>query len=553
MCGIWALLGTPLAADKVQKYVDTLKPRGPEGTRILGRDSWQLGFTRLAINGLNTNGMQPMMSENERYVWICNGEIYNWRDLAKRFTISVKSGSDCEILGELFEKLVHTDDDVATFFKALDGVFSIILIDTLKQKAYVGRDPYGIRPLFTATSSEVLNDSDQVNRIYFSSEVKGLPKDETLSIQSFLPGHFGMYDLIQLNKVSVQSYHSIPWLKNPFLSEAKDSASVLRNALETAVQKRMMTQRPVAALLSGGLDSSLIAALVQRELKRVKAPPLKTFSIGFKGSQDLRYARLVADHIGSTHYEIIMEPSDFLDAIPAVIRDIESFDITTVRASVGNWLVSREIRRRTDCKVVFNGDGSDEVLGGYLYFYKAPSDEEFEAESERLLKDIHMFDVLRSDRSISSHGLEARTPFLDKQFVAVAKSIATELRRPVVGKQPEKNILRLAFKDTGLLPDEVLWRRKEAFSDGVSGEKSWYQICQEYALQKVGSNWKEEANVFTHLTPTTAEACYYRKLFSEFKYSQAERAIVPYHWMPNWSPGTTDPSARTLDVYKSTT
>lgn len=567
MCGIWALLGTPLAADRVQKLVDTLKPRGPEGTRILGRESWQLGFTRLAINGLNQNGMQPMVSADERFVWICNGEIYNWRDLASRFSLSSKSGSDCEILGELFEKLVQSETDVTTFFRALDGVFSIILIDTLKQKAYVGRDPYGIRPLFTASSFDKPNETlppdysyfecvhgtEKLKRIYFSSEVKGLPNNECISIESFPPGHYGIYDLLQLKKGSSQSYHTIPWLKNPSLDDGSTASISLRTALETAVHKRMMTQRPVAALLSGGLDSSLIAALVQRELKKAGAPPLKTFSIGFQGSQDLRYARQVADHIGSEHTEIVMEHADFLDAIPAVIRDIESFDITTVRASVGNWLVSREIRRRTDCKVVFNGDGSDEVLGGYLYFYKAPSDEEFEAESERLLTDIHMFDVLRSDRSISSHGLEARTPFLDKQFVAVAKSIATELRRPVAGKQPEKNILRIAFQDSGLLPDEVLWRRKEAFSDGVSGEKSWYQICQEYALEQVGPNWEQGATQFIHLTPKTAEAYYYRKLFTEFKYSQAERAIVPYHWMPNWSPGTTDPSARTLDIYKSST
>jgi asparagine synthase (glutamine-hydrolysing) len=313
-----------------------------------------------------------------------------------------------------------------------------------------------------------------------------------------------------------------------------------------------MTERPVAALLSGGLDSSLIAALVQQRFQRAGKPSLRTFSIGFEGSEDLRHAHIVADWIRSDHTEIILTPEDFWAAIPDVVRDIESFDITTVRASVGNYLVSREIAKQTDCKVVFNGDGSDEVLGGYMYFYKAPSDEAFEAETGRLLEDIHLFDVLRSDRSISTHGLEPRTPFLDKQFVSVTKSVATGLRRPVTGERPEKWILRKAFDDGVTLPKEVLWRKKEAFSDGVSGAatKSWYQICQEKALAEVGEGWAEEATKYTHLMPKTAEAYYYRSLFDPL-YKLSEKTVVPYHWMPRWTPGATDPSARTLDVYKT--
>jgi asparagine synthase (glutamine-hydrolysing) len=565
MCGIWALLGKPLDQSVVKYYLKNLTNRGPEDAKLVEESNYQLGFTRLAINGLNINGMQPMKDPSGRFIWICNGEIYNWKELASKYNIKINSGSDCEIIGELFNK-IGFETDAKTFFRSLDGVFSMIIIDTQLEIAYVARDPYGVRPLFIsyiqASNSNTIN-TDQAfildaggNKVYieniiFSSELKGIPLSQCIMTESFTPGFCGAYNLKNLQRIGFEPYHTVPWIKNQSLSNKASAALAIRDALTAAVKKRMMTQRPVAALLSGGLDSSLIAALVQRELKLVGAPSLKTFSIGFEGSQDLKYAKLVANHIGSEHYEIIMTHDDFLDAIPAVIRDIESYDITTVRASVGNWLISREIRRRTDCKVVFNGDGSDEVFGGYLYFYNAPNDEAFEAESEKLLEHIHYFDVLRSDRSISSHGLEARTPFLDKQFVAVARSVATTLRRPKKGLQEEKMILREAFKDTDLLPTEVLMRKKEAFSDGVSGEKSWYEICKEYAEKEVPSDWMEQANAITHLRPTTAEGFYYRSIFNKFYNSQCDTATVPYYWMPKWSPNATDPSARTLEVYKN--
>ena len=561
MCGIWATIGQSLDAESAKRLLNKLHTRGPEGSRIIqgGKDTFQLGFTRLAINGVNEEGMQPMSSEQRDIHWICNGEIYNWKELATRYTVASKSGSDCEVIGPLFQQIAK-ETNTKAFFRALDGVFSTVIIDSSAGVAVIGRDPYGVRPLFVGyiVGSEasavpgrasLMDGSGKrlpVQTIVFASEVKALPPNCAI-IEAFPPGYYAAYSLETLQRIGFEQYHSVPWVKHP-----SNSFDNLRITLEQAVEKRMLTERPVAALLSGGLDSSLIAALVQRSLKHAGAPPLQTFSIGFEGSEDLRYARMVADHIGSVHNEIVMTPDDFFQAIPEVIRDIESFDITTVRASVGNYLVSQEIAKRTDCKVVFNGDGSDEVLGGYMYFYKAPSDEAFEAETERLLQDIHMFDVLRSDRSISSHGLEARTPFLDKQFVAVARSLATGLRRPIQGVQCEKFCLRKAFDGTGLLPDEVLWRKKEAFSDGVSGSstKSWYQICQEKSLEEVGPNWESKAARFTHLTPKTAEAYYYRFLFDKL-YGNAERVLVPYHWMPKWTPGATDPSARTLEVYKA--
>ena len=568
MCGIWGVLGQPIQQATAKHLLTKLVARGPEGSRIVEGNHYQLGFTRLAINGLNESGMQPMRSGG--LTWVCNGEIYNWKDLAKRFNCSLESGSDCEVLGCLF-KTLGAQTDAPTFFRSLDGVFSTILVDS--ETAFIARDPYGVRPLFVGyilgnpeefgpERAGILDPSGKklpIASIVFSSELKAMPLSDCVLIEAFPPGHYAAYDLKTLNRIGYEAYHTIPFLKNPLLDNNpfvhKDSffaKRALYHSLKDAVQKRMMTERPVAALLSGGLDSSLIAALVQQELVKAGAQPLQTFSIGFEGSEDLRCAKLVADYIESNHTEIVLTPDDFFNAIPEVIQAIESYDITTVRASVGNYLVSKEIKARTDCKVVFNGDGSDEVFGGYMYFYNAPSDEAFEAECGRLLTDIHMFDVLRSDRSISSHGLEARTPFLDKQFVSVARSISTSLRRPIKGTQCEKMILRQAFDGLELLPEEIIWRKKEAFSDGVStsGSKSWYQICQEKCLEEVGPEWKTKAQTFKYLTPQTAEAYYYRVIFDRF-YRNAQTCIVPYHWMPRWTPGATDPSARTLDVYKS--
>lgn len=563
MCGIWGAIGKPIT--NAEYYVKQLTGRGPEGTRIVNGDRYQLGFTRLAINGLTDSGMQPMSFGS--FQTVCNGEIYNWKALAKQYSIDTESGSDCEVLSELFSKLAPQTDG-ASFFRALDGVFGMLMVDTASGTCWVARDPYGVRPLFVGyVLGDVEKNPDpsstkryvavaegvrEVQSIVFASEMKALlPMCEF--VEAFPPGHYAVYTLKTLERIGFESYHTVPWLKNPQYSEKniyciEDASVSLSFALEDAVKKRMMTERPVAALLSGGIDSSLIAALVQRQCKEKGLPPLKTFSIGFKGSEDLRYARMVADYIKSDHTEVVLTPQDFFDAIPDVIKAIESYDITTVRASVGNWLVSKEIRERSECKVVFNGDGSDEVFGSYLYFYNAPTEDAFEYESGRLLKDIHMFDVLRSDRCISSHGLEARTPFLDKQFVAIARSIATNLRRPSK-ERCEKWILRKAFSELAILPHQVLWRRKEAFSDGVSGQtKPWYEEAQERAAAMLGddpSKWVQT----DHLPPQTAEAAYYRAVYQRLFGKSVDRVTVPYHWMPKWSGETKDPSARTLAVY----
>jgi asparagine synthase (glutamine-hydrolysing) len=515
-----------------------------------------MGFTRLAINGCNENGMQPFQKNG--IAWMCNGEIYNWRSIAAEHTFQEPSGSDCEVLGDLYTKF---QDNLVSLFRSLDGVFAIVIVDLERKRVIIGRDPYGVRPLYIGTKFLYKYENGNTftigtSNVMFASEFKALLHIND-TIVPFPPGSYQIWDMVTKKMIHSEKYHTTPWLTNPMYTLAHpsglDQACMgLRFALEEAVLKRMMTERPVAALLSGGIDSSLIASLVQKQLRRLNLPPLKTFSIGMPGSTDLKYAKKVADWIGSEHTEIVMTPKEFFKAIPDVIRSIETYDTTSVRASVGNWLVSREISKRCDAKVVFNGDGSDEVFGSYLYFYNAPNDRAFEEEVSRLLDDIHMFDVLRSDRSISSHGLEPRTPFLDKQFVSVARSVATYWRRPHKGRQVEKWILRRAFDDNSTLPHEVLWRRKEAFSDGVSSqEKSWYEEIQDRVKDFVPEDWKEKAaRSYPHLTPQTPEQYYYRYMFEAEFGKTTVQTCVPYFWMPRWSPGATDPSARTLAVYQ---
>jgi len=569
MCGIWCRIGCNRDPVDPSPWVKQLVARGPEGTRIVHMsDKVTFGFTRLAINGLTDAGMQPYVKGS--ISWICNGEIYNSKSLEKSLGLE-NTGSDCECIGDLY--LRHRDN-LITFARALDGVFAIALFDADLNKLVVLRDPYGVRPLFVGCRPNMSTSIAQVNNmpvpIYkasvdtfvFASEMKAIvPYFE--HVASFMPGTIQSYDLLNMRLQQDLKYHTIPWMTNPQFrpSEATgftDACVAIRFALEEAVRKRLLTERPIAALLSGGLDSSLIASLLQENLIQRGLPPLKTFSIGFEGSSDLAHARIVADWIRSDHTEIIMTPDEFFDAIPTVIKAIESYDTTTVRASTGNYLIAKKIRELSECKVVFNGDGADELFGGYLYFFNAPDNEAFHAETERLLGDIHTFDVLRSDRSISANGLEARTPFLDKQFVAVVRSVDPSYLRPIrkgqviPGEQMEKFILRFAFDDGLTLPKEVLWRRKEAFSAGVSTpEKAWFQEIQERVKKLVPADWKEKAilSYSNHLIPRTEEEFYYRFLFTANYGLGGIRATVPYRWMPKWCPETNDPSARTLQMY----
>jgi len=535
MCGIFAVLSSNIKGDGdfEKQNFHKGKNRGPENSVFKKiNDKTLFGFHRLAINGYaNPESEQPI--ELEDCVLICNGEIYNWNYLHRTLNIPTKTGSDCESIIHLYKKF-----GIAYTLNMLDGVFAFLLFDKIKNKIYVARDPYGVRPLFCS-----YNKANEEHFYYvFSSELKMMTHmitDHVYSGKQFTPGSYMEINMNNGEQLSKQYFLSV-CSEIPGYHLTEYYHECIRNSLIAAVNKRVKnTDREVACLLSGGLDSSLITALVAKALP--DPSNLKTWSIGMIGSEDLRYAEMVADHIGTDHHSIILSKQEFLDAIPEVIYTIESYDTTTVRASVGNWLISKYIRENSDAKVVFNGDGSDEVTGGYMYFHLAENALEFDQECKRLLKDICYFDVLRSDRSISSNGLEARTPFLDKNFVQTYLSIPAEVRFiEMKGTKIEKYLLRDAFDKTNLLPHNVLWRTKEAFSDGVSTQQeSWFETIQNFAKEK----YKD-----MNMDGPTAEKYWYRELFNQYYPNCKE--VIPYMWMPKFVEAT-DASARTLDIYKS--
>ena len=557
MCGIFSLLNTTLTKEQLELVLKSFmigKLRGPEQSDLIKVFTNTIfGFHRLAINGLNTKSNQPIYYNG--IILICNGEIYNYKSLIDILNLQFTTDSDCEIIIHLYLKY-----GAKTMIQMLDGVFAFTLLDLRHDTPlmYVARDIFGVRPLFKYSSNissniSSNNSSTQTETIFgFSSEIKMItPLEKSLqldfTIQPFLPGTISKFNFIN-DKWSLcynNTYYSLNMM--PFINSMDNALSIIQKTLIQAVKKRVQTtDRPIACLLSGGLDSSLIASIVSKLYKSQNGSKLETYSIGMPGSEDLKYAKKVAEYINSNHTEIVVSPQEFLDTIPKVIYMIESFDTTTVRASVGNYLVSKYISENSDAKVIFNGDGSDEVTGGYMYFHCAPDMFAFDGECKRLLSDIHYFDVLRSDRSIASNGLEARTPFLDKMFVQSYLSINSKLRFHKLKNQCEKWLLRYAFEPLNLLPQEVLWRTKEAFSDGVSSQsKSWFEIIQEY----VDNNNLGCCEITNHMTPITAEQKYYRGIFQE-KFGEKHSNVIPYFWMPRFVEGVTDSSARTLNIYK---
>jgi len=557
MCGIFALLNADnkLNAEIIKTAFYEAQSRGPERSNSIAPCiGCKIGFHRLAINGLNKESDQPML--NEAILLVCNGEIYNYKELYKLFPENTaKSDSDCEIIIHMYKKY-----GIDYTLNNLDGVFAFVLIDLEKNTMFVARDPYGVRPLYHMQFTYDTPLKNNITFNAFTSEMKQMvPMSNKLHellkttekppvVQQFTPGTYSSYSLYggswHFTKKDRFSTHG--FLEHSF-SNYDYLLQEIHERLIVAVKKRIVgtTDRPVACLLSGGLDSSLVTSIVSRYV-----PELQTYSIGLKGSEDLKYAKLVADFLGTKHTEIVVDEDHFFNSIPEVIKKIESFDTTTVRASVGNYLVSKWIKEHSDAKVIFNGDGSDEVSGGYMYFHAAPNPTDFDLDCRRLLDEIHFFDVLRSDRSISTNGLEPRTPFLDRSFVQFYLSIPKEIRCHNLHNKCEKYLIREAFNDGSWLPEAVLFRTKEAFSDGVSSQtKSWFEIISE----KVSTIWsEEEADVlmtsykYEHMQPETLEQLYYRTIFDKLYPNMA--TTIPHFWMPNFVDAK-DSSARTLDVY----
>ena len=549
MCGIFAVLNanenTHTSYSNLKNCFDKGKPRGPEFSILNHYNNLDIGFHRLAINGLNTKSNQPFEINN--IILVCNGEIYNFKQLAEDNSIKLTTDSDCEIILHLYQKY-----GIEFTLSILDGVFAFILYDKNINKVIVARDPYGVRPLYYFSENNIVSFASELKVLYPLSLMKK-------NINHFTPGSFMIIDNSKTKSTIYKKYTSFPCSNIIYNNRAPLYYKIVDN-LHRAVEKRVSgtCERPIGCLLSGGLDSSLIAALVNKFYKSEK--PLETFSIGLSGSEDLKYAAIVAKHLGTKHHEILLSEEQFFDAIPEVIQTIESYDTTTVRASVGNYLIGKYIKENTDCKVIFNGDGADELMGGYLYFKKAPNAYEFDRECKRLLQDIHMYDVLRSDRCISSHGLEPRTPFLDRNWVEFYLTIDRKLRFNSTINNCEKYLVRNSFHELAveLLPSEILWRTKEAFSDGVSSlTKSWFEIINEkinklnetdstlhYKLLSL-MNMYDKFPVSNN-KPITFEQAYYRYIYN--KHYQATDHLIEYYWMPKYVKAN-DSSARTLKVY----
>jgi asparagine synthase (glutamine-hydrolysing) len=550
MCGIWALIkSNPQLTQQIVESFNKIKKRGPDSSTLHIDRNYIAGFHRLAINDLSVNGNQPFFLSNLEYNYIlmANGEIYNHHELETKYDIKTNSTSDCAVLLPLFIKL---NENFNKFNNELRGEYSIVIFKQHKKsnliEFFVSTDALSIRPMFYYI--DTIN-----NEMGFSSLLGGLSSLSN-NVKRLDQGTMivGKTNVKSFNEYTVSGYHKKPdtLLEISDQMQLYDLYEKTVNTLTEAIVLRLESDRPIGCLLSGGLDSSLIAAIAAKELAK-RGQVLRTFSIGMEDGTDIKYAQMVADHIGSDHTVFYFTQEEGLAAIEEVIEATETYDITTIRASVGQYLIAKNIAEKTDIKVILNGDGADECQMGYLYFYLHPNLEEARLERDKLVEQIHLFDGLRVDRNISYHGLEARVPFLDKEFVDLFYQIPTELLVPTK-QQMEKHFIRKAFEVIcpDLLPSEVLWRKKEAFSDGVSSkDKSWYLIVKDFYNQLVSDDEFETRNELKHIIPHCKESFYYRKRFNEL-YGQ-NHMVIPRYWLANWT-DSKDPSARTLKIYSNT-
>ena len=504
MCSIFSILDIKNNADELRSTAiecsRLLRHRGPDWSGVYHNENAILVHERLAIVDTE-NGAQPLYNEDKTHVLAVNGEIYNHKALEETLTVdyTFKTHSDCEVILPLYKE--HGSD----FVDKLQGMFAFCLYNAEDNSYLIARDHIGIIPLYTGY--------DEHGNFYVASEMKALmPVCKTVS--EFPPGH-----MLDSKVGSVQKYYQRNWQQYSAIKDNFTSKTKLREALEDSVKSHLMTDVPYGVLLSGGLDSSLVSAITQKfasrrveenDLSEAWWPKVHSFACGLEGSPDLEAAQKVADSIGTIHHSVLFIEQEGIDALKEVIYHLETYDVTTVRASTPMYLMARKIKAM-GIKMVLSGEGADEIFGGYLYFHKAPNAQEFHEELLRKLDKLHMFDCLRANKSMSAWGIEARVPFLDKNFMDVAMRINPEDKMCGNGKV-EKGVLRSAFE--GYLPEEILWRQKEQFSDGVG--YSWIDSLKEFIESQVSDQQLANAQFkFPHNTPDTKEAYFYREIFEK--------------------------------------
>lgn len=521
MCSVIGFTDRKTEFETVAKALAITKSRGPDDTRIIPTGHGYLGFNRLAIMGLTPEGMQPF--EMDGNYLVCNGEIYEFRPLKKKLEkkgYRFRSDSDCELLLPLWKEYG------TEMFRMLDAEYALILYDKASDSYIAARDPIGIRPLYYGYID---------GSIVFASEPKNLV-GICDRIMPFPPGHYykdGKFICYRdLSKVTSYSQDSMD-----------EISKNIHDLLVKGVEKRLDSDTPVGFLLSGGLDSSLVCAIAQHLLKK----PIETYAIGMDiDAIDLKYARETADFIGSNHHEVIISRDDVIAALEPVIAALGTYDITTIRASIGMYLVCKAIHEQSSIRVLLTGEISDELFG-YKYTDFAPNAEEFQKEAEKRIRELHMYDVLRADRCISVNSLEARVPFGDLAFADYVMHINPEKKMNTYGKG--KYLLRHAFEKDGLLPDNILWREKAAFSDAV-GHSLKDDLAQYAESFYTDEEYEEKRKKYTHAQPFTKESLLYREIFEKYYPGQSE--MVVDFWMPNknWKGcDVNDPSARVLSNY----
>ena len=521
MCSIIGYCGKQIDFETFKAGFDRTISRGPDDSRTVDVGEGLLGFHRLSIMGLTPSGMQPF-EHHGSYV-VCNGEIYGFEKFREELSgeYTFVSDSDCEVLLPLYEKY-GTD-----MFAMLDAEFACILYDGKKKQFIAARDPIGIRPLYYGY--------DKKGTVIFASEPKNLV-DLAEEILPFPPGHYycdGKFTC----------YCDIAAVEQASPDDLETVCRNIHHKLVAGVEKRLVSDAKVGFLLSGGLDSSLVCAIAARKSQT----PIKTFAIGMNTDAiDLKYAKQVADFIGSKHTEVIISKEDVLVALEPVIQLLGTFDITTIRASIGMYLVCKAIHENTDIRVLLTGEISDELFG-YKYTDFAPSAEAFQEEAQKRIRELHMYDVLRADRCISVNSLEARVPFGDLDFVKYVMAVNPEMKLNTYGKG--KYLLRHAFEDGDYLPHDILWREKAAFSDAVG--HSMVDYLKEYAEGfYTDEEYRQKRQAYSHAQPFTKESLLYREIFE--KYYPGQGKMIVDFWMPNksWEGcNVADPSARVLSNY----